>query len=162
MPPACGDAAAVGGFAAGAGAMAAAAPATASAEQITRRRPRPLMPQLSAPRVAPDVGGELGSARVLALLDVDRLPPRVVEDRGREPDRRLEVAGDLLVGIAVARIGDGQLTQEGMRGGGGVVGVHAEEGNPLAELRREILEPGKLLAAGPAPRRPLVDHHRVA
>src|ERR687887_2443823 len=99
MPPACGDAAAMGGFAAGAGAMAAAAPATASAEQITRRRPRPLMPQLSAPRVVPDVGGELGSARVLALLDVDPPPPPVVEERGRGPDRRLPGAGGFLVGV---------------------------------------------------------------
>src|ERR671937_1029283 len=122
MPPAW-DAAGGSCFAAGAGETTAVAPAAASAAQIRRRSPRPLMPQLSAPRVASDVGRELGSACVMALLDVDGVPAGVVEDGGRKGDRRLEGAGDPLARVAVARVGDGELVQERMSRGGGVLGV---------------------------------------
>ena len=44
----------------------------------------------------------------------------------------------------------------------GTLAVDTEEGDPLAVLQRLALEVGELLAARPAPRRPLVDDHRVA
>src|SRR6478672_5792429 len=157
-----------------------AAPAKASAEQTQKRSLRPLMPPLSAsrspgqprrwfdreaqihpralPRVALDVGREGALARVLALLDVDLLAARVVDGRRGSADRRVDEEGDVLAGIGVAGIGDRELVQELLGRRVRVPGVHPDEGDPLAAPGSLALEPGHLLAAGPAPRCPLVDH----
>src|SRR5437667_51501 len=68
-------------------------------------------------------------------------------------------ASDPLVGIAVARIRHRKLLQKCPSGSARVVRVHADEGDPLSEPCRQALEERELLATGPAPGRPLVDHH---
>ena len=118
----------------------------------------------------------LASARV--ALDVgDRGPPRPGSRRGgrrrsrRRRRRRSSPGtrarrpsdfGDLEVGVAVARVRERQLLEEGRGRVVGVLRVDAEEGDLLAALRRQRLEEGELGAAGPAPRRPLVDDDRIA
>ena len=115
------------------------------------------------PRVALDVGGEGVHARVLALLDVDELAARVVEGRRREADRRARSPRrSPRRGRCSSDRGAGTRRRNSSRRRARVVGVDAEEGDPLAESRGQALKPGHLLAAGPAPRGPLVDHHRMA
>ena len=73
-----------------------------------------------------------------------------------------ELVLDLRVGVADARVGQRQLVEEVVGGVGRVVDVDAEEGDLVAALGRDRLEVRELEPAGPAPRRPGVDDHRVA
>src|SRR5438093_6173244 len=140
-------------------------------KQIQRRSLRPLMTSLSASgapakrgalvRVAFDVRGERRLVRVLALADEGELARAVVEGRAGKSDRRLDHPGDVRARVGVARVRDRVFAQEGLRRRARVVRVDPDEGDALAELRREVLEPRELDPAGPAPRGPLVDDHGV-
>src|SRR5829696_6063744 len=112
-------------------------------------------------RVALDVGGELALAGVHALLHGREPPAAVVERRRGEGDRALEEARDLALAVPVARVGHGDLAQEAPRRARGVVGVRAEERDPPPAGERLAAEERNFGPARPAPRRPLVDHHRV-
>src|SRR5687768_3414290 len=91
--------------------------AAASRWMCRRRATSALRPE----RVAPDVGDELLIAGVRAKLEVDELSLAVIEgSRGEEFSRR-HLLRDLLVGVAVARIGNGVLLEERLRRVGGVV-----------------------------------------
>ncbi len=70
--------------------------------------------------------------------------------------------GDLFVRVGVARVGDRRLFEEGLGGVVGVLGVDAEEGDPLAVAGRELLQDRELEAAGPAPGGPDVGDDRVS
>src|SRR2546425_5631838 len=153
-----------------AGEMASAAPTPASAQKVERRSLRLLMAPLSAlqgrrshsARVALDVGGEGVLAGVLALLNVDLLAARVVDRRRGSADGRVDETGDVLAGVGVARIRDRELIQELLGRRVRVPRVDPDEGDPLAALGGLALQPRHLLAARAAPRRPLVDHDRMA
>src|SRR5215204_5615940 len=136
-----------------------------SATPISATTTKKSIARLSAPatrraqRVALDVRAEGGLVGVLARLEEDELSAGVIE-RGARKDAAADAAGDLLVGVGVAGVGNGSLSEEG---GGGVVrvlGVDAEEGDALAVLGRELLKNGKLEAARAAPGGPDVDDHR--
>src|SRR4051812_46313417 len=83
---------------AGSAARPAADMATSAARCASRR-----MPRLSAP-VAADVGGELGLGLVGPLLEVDKLPGRVVERRPWIADQRALKLRNRTVGVVEARV----------------------------------------------------------
>src|SRR3954447_7279608 len=112
----------------------------------------------AAKRVPADVGGEPALARVTALVDERLLAVRVEEDRVGQARARHERLHDRAARVRVGGVGLGELPEEapGVRG---VVGnVEAEEGDAPALLDRLGLEERELEPAGPAPRRPPVDH----
>src|SRR2546423_9280031 len=87
-------------------ACASSAASRAGRTSIAARR------YLSPDGVARDVLVQLRLGGVGALVHEREPPPRVVEGGGRERERRAEDAGHLLIGIAVARVGDGVATEE--------------------------------------------------
>ena len=114
------------------------------------------------PRVALDVGGEvvLGSrtgpaGRRRARRSSRRTPSPGSRSSPRSP-RRSPRRGRCSSGRAAGTREEvlGRLAR--------VVGVDAEERDPLAESRGRALEPRELHPAGAAPRGPLVDHDRIA
>src|ERR687891_462921 len=112
--------------------------------------------------VAVDVLGEVGLARVAADVDVLALAVRAVVGRHGEALHAVERGGYLLVRVLEVVIRDRVVREELQRVGPVVVGVHPDEGDLAPALLRLVPEEGELVAAGPAPRRPLVDHHRLA
>src|SRR3954447_17936308 len=112
-------------------------------------------------RIALDVRDQVRSVLVRAGVRVDELALAVEEDRRREGDARLDLRRDLQIGVAVARVGDGEALQELASVAVIVLAVQAKEGNLLAKLQPRFLEGRELAAAGSAPGCPLVDHHRV-
>src|SRR5688572_22137422 len=118
-------------------------PATASAAERSRRIARPDItldypPVTRSPRrgatetllrVSLDVGGEGGVAVVGPVANVDELAAAVVESGCRERESAFELVRNLLIGVQVARVGDGELGQEVARGVLAVVRVDAEEGH---------------------------------
>jgi hypothetical protein len=106
---------------------------------------------------------EIKLVLVDAGMDIDQLAGPVVEARGGEGlGRAAEILGDLQIRVGVGRVGQRQLREELLGWPLGVVRVDAEEGDLVAALLRERLEPRELEAAGAAPRGPLVDDDREA
>ena len=103
----------------------------------------------------------LSSLGIGALVEVGQLALGVVEAGARRRDR-LELGRDLQLGILVAREAHRVLREELTGIGVVVLDVHAEEGDLRAALDRLLLEEGELRAAWRAPRRPAVDHDRIA
>src|SRR4029079_2106037 len=113
-----------------------------------------------AERVALDVSAEIRLVGVGPLLEVGELAAAVVVGGAGKPGK-VEVMPDVLAGIADARVGNRVLGEEGLGGVLRVKGVDADEGDPLAELCRDVLEERELEAAGTAPGGPDVGDHRV-
>src|SRR5262245_55426585 len=108
------------------------------------------------------VVGQRGLGGVAAGLGVDALPAAVVEGRGGEALRDAEQLRDVAVGIDEAWVRNRDLAEELLRRAVRVLRVHGEEGDPLSAPHRLLLEERELVAAGPAPGRPLVDHDGVS
>src|SRR3954449_1563103 len=112
-------------------------------------------------RITLDVRDQVAGRLVRTRVRVDELALAVEEDRRREGDARLDLRRDLQIGVAVARVGDGEALEELACVAVVVLAVQAKEGNLLAKLQPRLLEGRELAAAGSAPGCPLVDHHRV-
>src|SRR5215218_1566874 len=112
--------------------------------------------------VALDVLHELGFARVAPLVDEGECALGVVEGGGRKCLDSVEDRRDAELLVAVAGVAHRELAQEAASVGVVVLGVHPQEGDALAAPHGLALEVGELAAAGAAPGRPLVDHHRIS
>src|SRR4051794_1556858 len=113
-------------------------------------------------RIALDVRDQVGGVLVRARVRVDELAPAVEEDRRGEGDARLDLRRDLQVGVAVARVADGEALQELASVAVVVLSIHSKERNPLSKLQPGLLECGELASARRTPGCPLVDDDRVA
>src|SRR5205085_11378487 len=69
---------------------------------------------------------------------------------------------DLLVRVGNARVGQGQLLEEGLGGGIGIQCIYAEESDLVTAVGRDALKVWELRAARTAPGRPEVDDDRVS
>src|SRR5215213_6931863 len=141
--------------------------ATSSAMAISAIRTKASMPRLSAfavggERTPLDVGPQLALLGVRALLEIDQLTLAVIEGRVGKAEAGAEALFDVLVGVGVARVGDGRLREEGVCGVLGVPTVDSEERDPSPILGRHPLQGGELEAAGPAPRGPYIDDDRIS
>src|SRR6185295_14918604 len=70
--------------------------------------------------------------------------------------------GYALIAVAVARVGQRRFFEKFFGEGVGVLAVDAEEGDALAVFGGELLQGGELVATGPAPGGPDVDHDGIS